>query len=175
MKLKVGKKVYLQEYEIAFIARKLSGFPASILQEALGDNDGNLGLMDNPMDCFRFGYVFEDPKNVKWLMNQDWILDYRTYARRLPIELEVLRDNLEEKLHAAIKAFNARDETYRKKHFDGENERLDKMSHKIDSIEAMIDHRRGKVEFVFPDDYQARTILRVKHGFLAWLFGQSAQ
>ena len=174
MKLKVGKTVYLQGYEVAFIASEPAFFPASILQEAFSDSN-DFDLASNSVNEYQFGYVFEDPRNVKWLMRQDWIVDYGIFAKKSPAELEVIGDNLEEKIHAIVKAFNARDEEYREKHFSKENERLRKIGHKLDSIEILIGHLRGEVEFILPDAYQAKAILRVKHSFLAWLFGQSAQ
>lgn len=152
MKLKIGDTVYLQKYEVAYITHELVSYPSSIFQEMFGDEDG-LFSMDYPVDRFHFACVFKRPENVKWLMEQDWFVDYDEYAKKPLSELIALMDCLNEEYYASIDEFNAKDAVYRKKHLGDIEDKLNKLSHKAASIGDLIMFRKGRVEFVFPDEY----------------------
>ena len=184
MKLKIGDKVYLQKHEVAYIMNDLNSFPGGILQETFGDEDSGFFFMNGPVDGFRFECVYKEPANVKWLMEQDWIVDYDEFAEMPLAELEALQERLKAERSAGIDEFNAKDEAYREAHFREESDRFDKLGHKIASLGDLIGFRKGEFKFVFPDEYQGKTTSgasgatstsKKKPGFFARLFGRGAQ
>ena len=177
MKIKIGDKVYLQKYEVAFIMHNLNDFPDSIFRETFGEVNGKLFFMSGSVDCFQFKQVYKKPENVEWLMAQDWIVDYDEYSKMSLAELKTLYKRLRKKRSADIREFNAKDKDYRKAHFDEEDDKFNKLGHKIDSLEGIIDYRKGKVKFIFPKEYKNKTTStpQKKPSFFARLFGRSAQ
>ena len=184
MKVKVDENVYLQKYEVAHIMHDLSSFPATVMNEAFGDGEDSFFFMNGPADGFRFESVFKNPASVKWLMEQDWIVDYDEYSEMPLPELEALVERLKSEHDAGIDEFNARDEAYREKHFEEISDKFHKDSHKISSLDDLISARKGKVTFVFPDGYQGKTTPdasgatstpQKKPNFFARLFGRGAQ
>lgn len=184
MKIKIGDKVYLQKYEVYHLLHDLNGFPSSILNETFGNEDRSF-FMNGPTDGFWFECVYKKPENVRWLMKQDWIVDYDEYAEMSIAELEALQERLKAEGLAGVNEFNARDEAYRKAHIDEENDKFSKLGHKIASLWNLIVFLKGEVKFVFPDEYHGKTTVTVisdatgtlkrKPGFFARLFGRSAQ
>ena len=184
MKIRIGEKVYLQKYEVAHILHSLNGFPATVIDEVFGDGESNFFFMNSPADGFRFESVFKNPASVKWLMEQDWIVDYDEYSEMPLPELEALVERLKAEHAAGIDEFNAKDETYREKHFEEASDKFHNDSHKISSLDDLISARKGEVTFVFPDGYQGKTTPgasgatstpKKKPGFFARLFGRGAQ
>lgn len=182
MKIKINENVYLQKYEVAYIMHDLNSFPGSILKEIFGaDKEGVFFMNDSSVDGFWFECVFRDPENAKWLMDQDWIVDYDEYAEMPTSELETLIEHLEVEYSADIKKFNAKDESYRKEHCKEVRDKFNKTGHKISSLGDLAKARKGKINFVFPDEYQGKTtpdltsISKKKLSFFARLFGRSAQ
>ena len=184
MKVKVGENVYLQKYEVAHIMHDLNSVPATVMDEVFGDDESSFFFMNGPTDAFRFESVFKNPASVKWLMEQDWIVDYDKYSEMPLPELEVLVERLKAEHDAGIDEFNAKDEAYREKHFEEVSDKFHKASHKISSLDDLISARKGKVTFVFPDGYQGKTTPgasgatstpKKKPGFFARLFGRGAQ
>ncbi|MBR0461086.1 hypothetical protein IJI91_03875 [Candidatus Saccharibacteria bacterium] len=186
MKLKIGDKVYLQKYEVAHIIHELNGFPGGILDETFGGDEGNsFFFMNGPTDGFRFECVYKEHENVKWLMEQDWIVDYDEYAEMSLAELRALQKRLKAERSADIDEFNAKDEVYRETHFDEQSDKFDKLGHKIASLGDLIRFRKGEIKFGFPGEYQGKTAIsgassatstpQKKPGFFARLFGRGAQ
>jgi len=181
MKLKIGNKVYLQKYEVAHILHELSSFPASIMQETFyGDNE--FFFMNGLADAFQFECVYKEPENIKWLMEQDWIVDYDEYADMPLAELEALHERLKTEHSAGVDEFNAKDEAYRKAHFKEENDKFNKSRHKIASLGDIIGFCKGEVKFIFPDEYQSKAVVsdtasapQKKSNFFTRLFGRGAQ
>ncbi len=95
MKLRIGNKVYLQKYDVVFITRELSSFPMSLFDEVFRDEAPF--IMMNFEDGLRFACVFEDSKNVEWLMAQDYFVDFEQYKEMPASELKALRTRLEER------------------------------------------------------------------------------
>ena len=158
MKLKIGDKVYLQEYEIAFILKELNFIPCRIILEMF-DNGDHISLTNNndPTRLYRFGHVYANPANVKWLMEQDWIIDYDDCAGMSLAELENLRNTLITEHFASTSKFNRENYTYREMHFDEENEKMNKIKHKIFSLKQYIDFRKCRIDFIFPGGSQDKT------------------
>lgn len=185
MKLKIGDRVYLQKYEVAYILHKPNGFPGGILNETFSGDEDSLFFMNGPTDGFRFECIYKEPENVRWLMHQSWIVDYDEYAEMPLAELEALQERLKAECSANIDDFNTKDEAYREAHFEEESDRLEKLGHKIVSLGYLIKFRKGEVEYVFPDEYQSKTAISgasgatstplKKLGFFARLFGRGAQ
>ncbi len=186
MKLKIGDRVYLQKYEFAHIMHELNGFPGGILDEMFsGDEDSSFFFMNGPTDGFRFECAYKEPENVRWLMEQDWIVDYDEYAEMPLAELEALQERLKAERSADIDEFNAKDEAYRETHFDEQSDKFNKLGHKIASLGDLIRFRKGEIKFGFPDEYQGKIAIsgassvtstpQKKPGFFARLFGRGAQ
>jgi hypothetical protein len=66
-------------------------------------------------------------------------------------------------------------------HFDTQKDNLNKLGHKIVSLEHLVRFRfrKGNVKFIFPDEYRGKTTFASKPqkelGFFARLFGRSTQ
>lgn len=179
MKLKIGDKVYLQKYDVAYILHDLKAFPSGVLNETFDDNQCKAFIMNGPADGFQFKCIYKDPIDVKWLMEQDWIVDYDEYAGMPLAELESLCERLKVEHSESIDGFNAKDEAYRKMHFDTQKDNLNKLGHKIVSLEHLVGFRKDNVKFIFPDEYRGKTTFtskpQKKLGFFARLFGRSTQ
>lgn len=178
MKIKIGEKVYLQKYEVAHILHNLNSAPGVVLQEIFKDGkNGSFFFVSGPDDALRFDCVFQDPASIEWLMKQDWIVDYNEYADTPIAELEAFVECLRAEHNVDIDEFNAKDEAYRREHFAEKGSEFHKSDYIISSLEGLIDARKGKAVFVFPDEYQGDTpsILQKKLNFFARLFSRGAQ
>ncbi len=152
MKIKIGKKVYLQKYEVAFIMHELESFPASIFDEVMKGN--KFFSVNGPDDALKFGCVFTKNESVEWLMEQDWIVDYDRYAETPIPELQAIIELLMGEHNAEVEKFNSRSEKYRISHYNKANEDFGKKAHKIMSLRDMVAARKGDVTFTFPNGYE---------------------
>lgn len=170
MKLKIGDKVYLQKYEVAYIDHELELVPASIFEEMFHLDDGSsygYFSINGADDGHRFAVCFKKPESVKWLMEQDWIVDYSYYEQMsAPVVLSICW-KLETELHERADALKGKPEEYQKA-----REELSKLDHQIWSLHIMADHLNGKLDFQFPAEMPKKPAN--KKGFFARLFGRSA-
>lgn len=175
MKVKDGQKVYLQKYEVSYIMHELNCVPACIVNEIF--KYGTPFIMSGPIDGYKF-CVFEDPKNVEWLMEQDWIVDYDQYKSTPISKLKCLCEELKNEYSAGAKDFNNRDIDYREKHFEEQGEVFSKLRHRISSLELMTEHLKHEVDFDFPIDIISHCVSykpTKKPGFFARLFGKGTR
>ena len=169
MKLKIGNKVYLQKYEVAFIMNYLSKFPASFLNETFSDaNDGIFMMNALGDDTFDFKTVYEDPKNVAWLMEQTWLADFDIYSKMPLDELEESLERLESEYSARNAKLKAKGEGYSTE----DVESLNKLGHKTNSLDYLVMFRRGKLNFIFPEGYECPKGIFKKPSFFARLFAK---
>ncbi len=150
MKLKMGNKVFLQKYELSNMMKKPECYPGSILDEAFRYKP--FKALEYREDV-EFKYVFEEPNNVKWLMKQDWIVDYRTISNHsLPYLVDMVRDS--KRYHAIrVDRFNAMPGLYRKIFWWAYSRKFAREEFQIASILTMINYLNHKIEFVFPDGF----------------------
>ena len=66
---------YVQKGDLGFMMHSCDGVPAAFLDEFFN----NIVIIngDNRREFVRFN----NPKIVKWLKDQDWIIDYRNYVK----------------------------------------------------------------------------------------------
>lgn len=150
MKIKIGEKVYLQKYDTRKVWENCYlYFPRYVIEEIM-INDKTIG---NP-GIFNFCYVFEMEKSVRWLMKQDWIIDYGLYYEMSLRSLILEREHLVEEYNNIVKKLNSMPLcSYLRK-------KLAKESVKIESLEIMIAYRNHELgtSFVFPDEYLQKNI-----------------
>ena len=173
VKIKIDQKVYLQKYDVAYIVHELNFIQASIIEEIFGS--GKPFIMNGPVDGYAFKCVFENPENVRWLMEQDWIVDYNQYKDKSPEEMLSICEKVVEDGTAEVKEFNARDANYREEHFLEYKAKFDNLEHEVRSLEIMLDYLKNKVEFIFPEetnDHRNTSKPTKKSGFFARLFGR---
>ena len=169
MKLKIGNKVYLQKYEVAFIMNYLSKFPASFLNETFSDaNDGIFMMNALGNDTFDFKTVYEDPKTVAWLMEQTWLADFDIYSKMPLDELEESLERLKSEHSTRSDELEAEGEDYQEEDIES----LNKLAHKINSLGFLVMFRRGKRNFIFPEGYKCPKDIFEKPGFFARLFAK---
>lgn len=176
MKLKIGQKVYLQKYEASYIIHSLNFVQAGIVDEIF--KTGKPFIINGPIDGYAFDCVFENSDNVKWLMDQDWIVDYNQYKGKTPAEIMDICKKLVEQGNAEAEEFNAKDPKYREKHFLECREHLNNLEHELDSLEIMTKHINKKIKFALPeqaDEHSVGPKNAKKPGFFARLFGRGAQ
>ena len=150
MKIKIGREVYLQKYEVAYIMREVSDVPASFTQELLAD--GNPFVMTGFEDSLKFACVFKKSKNVSWLMAQDWILDYNSYKDAPYAALKSTRKKLIRSYRAETEAFDSREESFRRKKRPEHEEKISKMQHKEYSFELLLKFFKKKIYFALPEE-----------------------
>lgn len=176
MKIKIGQKVYLQKYDVSYIMHDLNSVHYSIIDEIFKDSKSF--IMNGAMDGYAFDCVFEDPTNVKWLMDQDWIVDYDQYKNKTAAEVVALCEELIEQGKIKAEEFNAKDPEYREKHFLECREHLSNLEHKLNSLEAMANYLDKKIKFALPKQIGEHSVTlknAKKPGFFARLFGRGAQ
>lgn len=184
MKLKINDTVYLQKYDVAYIMHELNDISDSVIQETfINDENGFFFMMDSLEDGLWFNNAYKKPKSIKWVMEQDWIVDFDKYAKMPLDELEALHEHLKLKLDERINKFNARDLAYRDAHFAKASRRFDDLEHRNLSLKILIKYRNGEVKFGFPDGYEEDTSVIVarapeeKPGLFArlWAFCHGTQ
>ena len=178
MKLKIGDKVYLQKIDVAHILHEINEVPASIFQEVFGNGKKDCFIMSSAEDGLYFENAFERPDSVKWLMEQDWIINYDECVDTPLCDLEALHTSLIASYNSGMKAFNAQSQEYKEKHYNEESNKYSKLAHKITSIECLIAFRKGEIKFKFPPEYHDKTIYesppKKKPSFFKRLFGRQA-
>lgn len=150
MKRKIEEGVLVQKYEIAQILHGVEDLPKSVADE-IADN-GGLVYMSNLSDGLRFDHLFEEPESVEWLMGQDWILDYDEYSNMELPELQTRREALKKEIDDDVATLNSDGGTYGSGKFCEAKSRLDRLNHKLTSLDAMIAEREGRIIFTFLDD-----------------------
>ena len=150
MKIKVGREVYLQKYEMAYIMREISDVPASLLDELFASYSEF--TMTGFEDSLKFACVFRKPKNVKWLMEQDWIVDYNAYKNVPYAALKSTRKKLIRSYRAETEAFDANEANFRRKNRSEYEMRFSKMIHKEYSFELMLKYFKKKIHFALPEE-----------------------
>ena len=108
MKIKIGDTIYLQKYDVAYILDNLNNFPTSLLQDIFDNNEKNFFFISNFNDSLRFDYIFKEPANTKWIMEQNWFINYDTYIKRTIIELKNQASCLRDVYADGINEFNAK-------------------------------------------------------------------
>ena len=167
MKLKIGNKVYLQKYEIVFITHYLSRLPKGFLEETFANDD--IFMMNVPSDdTFDFETVYEDPKIVAWLMEQTWLADFDTYSKMPLDEIEESLERLKSEHSARFDELKAKGEDCQKEDIES----LNKLAHKINSLNHLVMFRRGKRNFIFPEGYECPKDIFEKPSFFARLFAK---
>lgn len=151
MKRKTKEGVLVQKYEIAQILHG-EDLPRCVADE-ITDN-GGLVYMSNLRDGLRFDHLFVEPESVEWLMGQDWILDYDEYSKMELPELQARREALKAEVDSSVASLNLNDNgrTYGSDRFNEEKNKLDKLNHKLTSLDAMIAEREGRLKFDFPNN-----------------------
>ncbi|MBO7718164.1 hypothetical protein J6S37_01565 [Candidatus Saccharibacteria bacterium] len=153
MKLKVGEKVYLQIYEILYIADGLnSAVPLQYFFRA-GDFVPYLRLRNN----FDFVCLFKKPENGEWIMKQDWLVDYDEYAEKPTYEIKAICKYLESEITRRRTEHRLLGESGKANYSRKEVDELINLTHKVNSLKRLIKFRQGKITFNFPSEYRGKT------------------
>lgn len=157
MKIKIGEKVYLQKYDTARILHDIAAFPGSLVTELFEpSNDGALHAsifyISSPQDELEFSCVFKDPKNVEWLMSEDWIVDHNEYIKMPVATLKSIYRHREREYKANIKYFNLQPREYRELHYGEINLKLYKEAHQLKSIRLLINELTGRITLNLPSE-----------------------
>ena len=150
MKLKIKDKVYLQKYEIAFILEELESIPGCVYCEFMDKH--RFFSINGTEDKYNFDCVFENPESIKWLMEQDWIVDYKKFAKMSAAELISTIEHVDEEYTTKLDKFNAKDDTYRSKHYSKAVEEFGKYEHQLESLSVLLAAKTGKLNFTFPEN-----------------------
>ena len=171
MKLKIGDEMYLQKYDVAYIIHELNVFPDTIMQEMLCGDGDMFFIMNGVKDAMKFSIAFKRPENIKWLLEQDYLLDYEGYKKKSVSELETLYQSLKAVYFASMEEFG--DDEY-----EDEADSFEKLGHKIASLKYLIDMNKGELCFTFPDGYRddsSEEKQKNKPSFIQRLFSHDAQ
>ena len=155
MKIKIEArkqaKVYIQRYDLYFLANRLDEIPKNLALEISSFINGKAFFL-GPLDGVTFDVIIENPENVEWIMSQDYILDYRKYSSMPKRKLKSLQKELSMKYGYKIEEFGFKSSTYRLEHFYDFGLWANEEKHRIQSIELMLDFNSNKVRFVFPEE-----------------------
>ena len=184
MKLKIGKKVYLQKYEVDHILQDLKRFPMELVQETFEREYDNYFYLDETTDPFEFSCIYSRPNSVDWLMEQDWIVDYIEYSKIPLRQLRKMNKSLVERRSYELDEFDKMDDHFKRSHHQEEYEKCERLAHKIESIKYLIDELEGDITFTFPKGYRGQYcrdaqnengVKKRKPSLFKRLFGRSAQ
>ena len=150
MKRKAKEGVLVQKYEIAQILHGVEDLPRCVADEIA--DSGGLVYMSNLSDGLRFDHLFVEPESVEWLMGQDWILDYDEYSNMELPELQARREALKAEIDNGMASLNNNSGTYGSDRFSEAKNKLDRLNHKLTSLDAMIAEREGRLKFDFPNN-----------------------
>lgn len=152
MKIKIDDKVYLQKYEIADMTHNPKYYPQCVLDEVFAHGD-EVFVMNRALDAYHFANVFKNPESIKWLMEQDWIVDYDEFAKKPLQTIKDLAYGVYTEETKIVQDFNRKDIEYRDKHFDEVRDKTYKLGVKARSLGIMIYFLEGEVTFEFPEGY----------------------
>ncbi len=156
MKIKIGDKVYLQRCDGLYIINNQKEFSDNVIKETYSDNNRGLFFMPGD-DRYRFDFVYENPENVEWLMEQAWVLDYNKYAKKRLAKLEARQEQLMIERLADVNDLETKNKAYKRAHVGTAFGESKKLKYEINSLGALIGFRRGEIEFAFPDGYRKKT------------------
>ena len=157
MKIKMGDKVFLQRYDVAFVLQSVSDSPESIFYEAIDEN-GVFAMSGKD----RFDFVpFKKESSIEWILKQEWILDLSQYVD-IPIpDLKDLHKDWFRKYRALIEDFNKENIAYQILHLEELCKKADLEDQKLFSLGIMIQYLEGKINFNLPTETgdSARSVL----------------
>lgn len=149
MKYVKHKIAYVQSYVVGFILNDLDASPAAIFSEIF--ENGRTSALFLARDSFDF-IKFKNADSVKWLEEQDWILDFDEYKVKSAQELQSLYRECYEKYKASIEEFNAKDEPYRLKHYREMADKAQKEEMKITALNSLIYYVEHDHEWPRPEE-----------------------
>lgn len=167
MKLKIEETVYLQSYDVAQILRDIVYYPGAIVKEALHNNRAM--LYDAAANWYQFKYPFKDDENVKWLMEQEWIVDYSIYGKKSLPELKKLYRKAKTGYLDEKEKYSSLNKDYRSEQYFKANHKFQQKYHEIVSLENLIDARQHNIPFTMPDGTEEATIAPEKKGLISRL------
>lgn len=150
MKLKQDGRVWLQRYDITFLAYELDSTPRSVISEIFSEQ--TFFIADANDERYQFEAFLEQPENVTWVMSQEWLVNYTNYADVPLEELEALLRRIRDRHSSEVEDFNSMSQDYRKQHYRDACEQFSKDSHRIASFEALIQAKKGEAKFLFPGE-----------------------
>lgn len=169
MKLKIGEKVYLQKYEVAFMMHELNYIHSSVYDELFAQQ--GFFSISGTNDSYDFACSFEDPESVEWLMTQDWIVDYEKYAKLSVSELISVIENIGKEYSNSLAKFDNEDEEYKESHLSEAREEFKKYDHMLGSLADLLSAKNGKLKFKFPNTHGEKSTFNI----FRRLFCRSAQ
>lgn len=136
-------------------------FPDSLLEELLEQDESVLLNRDtftglgSANGGYEFNVVILRKENIKWLAAQDWIVDYTKYGHMSSSKLRATKKSIEDSFLVQVMDFNARDKSYREKHYAEFGKEIVKKQHQTNSLSLLADFIDKRVDFVFPDEIYA--------------------
>lgn len=137
MRRRINEKVLLQGYDVGFILNEMHATPSSIMLELLDNKKSNV-MVVGQHDNISFKYEFRTSAATKWILRQDWILDFDEYVEKDPQELKDYHNKIVDEYNDEVERFNTRSRAYRMKHGEKVHDKLQKLGHKIDSLDILI-------------------------------------
>ena len=147
MKIKINDRVYVQKYDIAFIARFIKRVPAAIMMDLFEEADAF--IMTGREDSISFSTFFQG-ESANWLMQQSWIINFDDFRKKKASEIKrqcsheiIMRREYEQ-------FFERQNQEYKIKHYEEAKEELDKRTHRLQSLDLMRLYLKGKIKLAIP-------------------------
>lgn len=145
MKVKIGGKVFVQNFDIKFILDHYKEYPTEINDKIFANNTPFSITSEQSKYCFR--YCFEDPETTAWFDEQGWLLDYNFWSQKTKSETKTAIKYHKRATSTLIKKLSK--EKPANRNLDAFLLDLDIENHFIESFKALL--RNGKNQlFIAP-------------------------
>jgi len=148
MKIRKGDCIYLQNYDLAEII-ELENIPNCITSELFGGC--LIQKTQTPQSSLRFK-KFAKKDSIDWISQQEWILDYESYAKKDLKELKKLKKTEAKELKHEVKNLTAQISSGKPTRTKRKRNEIAQKRHKILSIKILIGHLKKKAVFELPEE-----------------------
>lgn len=146
MKIIAENKIFVQKNDIAYLNSTDLDIPASIILEVYGKG---LTIID---DSNRYEFIkYEQPHEIEFLKNLDFIVDYNEFKDLSENEIIEIAKEIIKKRNELARTFNKMDKNKRKKNINILYE-CEKLDFKINSIRDIIWFKNGDLNIKLPDE-----------------------
>lgn len=158
MKIKIGEKVYLQKYEVIQLSQR-PAIVAECVRNELIDSYGIIYSVPQDLDVYKFEYVFTNPDSVKWLMEQDYIVDYDELVDLPEAELMKRYKEASDQYDKIISNYHNYNSDYQRDHHEETMNDIYRAKWKYSSIAEFIALTKGRIsQFGFPKEYTGKRV-----------------
>lgn len=145
MKVVVGDKVYIQNYDVVLFTNRLNSCPSFIMMGAVHDGIF-MSSRDTQLD-FSVSFTGEEAEEIKAM---DYIIDFKTYSKKSKAAISREIEETKVKAEKMINSFCRLSDEERRKTFKDVQDKISQLGHIVVSLNAMLDYLKKKNRFEIP-------------------------